>query len=107
MVSKEEYTSYIKKIIEKQDVNIKSLSWKYMLASIAVLIFGIILCICFIYLIFVDYFCKTALFLGVILIVCAILMFKKRSETKKLFREDIREKVMHFLLKETITTIHI
>ena len=100
MVSKEEYNSYVEKLIDKKDACVKSLSLWYMLVSITMIIAGIVLCIFFFPFMLWSNFHLVSFILGVCLIIVSILMLNKRRDTKKIFREDIREKVIGYLLKD-------
>lgn len=99
MISKEKYNEYVRKLVAKKDnINLNALCWWYRICAIIMLIVGVVISIwSFPFLFFVN----TRLFfvLGMCLVIFSILMLKKRKKTLKIFREDIRVRIIKYLLK--------
>lgn len=100
MVSKEEYNSYVKKILGKEEkVNIKSLALWYHMVAILLILVGVILCVFWFPYIFFGGYQVILFFVGVIAVIVSVSMFHIRNSAMEYYRGDFREKIIRYLLK--------
>lgn len=100
MVSKEEFIQYVKNIFEKDEnkKNIKSLSPKYKLTAILLLILGIVTTFGGLFFVFYNFYVCILMF-NIVLLVISIIMLKVRKDSHEYYTNNYREKIIDFLLK--------
>ena len=104
LVSKEEFSKYVMNLLEKDESckNVNRLSVKYLIVAISILVISVIILARYFFRFVVFYRASDVIILiaGVILFSVAVVMIKRRKKSLKYYRENYREKVLGYLLKD-------
>ena len=105
MISKEKYSLYVTRLIkrDKNKRNVESLSLKYKFVWISLLIIGIIFFVFFAFGFVITLNKKSAIMavISMVLFNISIIKLKYRSKTLRYYKENYREKIINYLLKDT------
>lgn len=102
VVSREEYVEYIRNITAKDESKVKTLSNRYLVCSMGVLVVGVLFVLRDIYL-FLRFPISISLFRFCVCILCIVLgviMLCIRRSNKKYFKNNYRKKIIDYLLND-------